>query len=210
MDETPAEAAGTAAGEGGGDAAAEKLEQRFIGLVENSWERFDEIERTTWIDDAFIGEVIAAHLENGRFLLDLTSQGVNHYLVFRTKERIRYVVRLDHARAEDFSFAKAVGHLTTVTLGYSKAIPDMKKIISAMKSEMKSSLAGQGRIEGYEDPGVIKVNAEGTFATAETSLLLDLRDYVDLKTLKADRAKIWKDLSAAYQSLGKYLDGITQ
>lgn len=189
---------------------AEELEQRFIGLVEDSWRRFDEVERATWVDDAFVGHVIKAHLDHGRFLLDLTSDGTAHYLVFSSKDRVRNVVRLDHSRAEDFSFAKAVGHLTTVTLGYSKAFPDISKILSAVRSELKSGLAGTGRIEGYEDPGVIKVDAEGTFATAATALLLDLKDHVDLETLGCDTARLWEDFSAVYQSLEKYLEGIMQ
>lgn len=188
--------------------AAEAREQEFIRLVEESWERFDEVERTNWVDDAFIGNVIAAHVANGRFLLDITSDGVIHYMLFSSKDRTRYVVRLDHTRAEDFAFARSVGHLTTVTLGYSRAFPDVSKLMTAVKSELKSNMAGAGRIEGYEDPGVIKLNHEGTTATAETSLMLELGDYIDPRTLRCDRDKLWTHFGAVYQSLQKYLEGI--
>jgi hypothetical protein len=192
------------------DDPEEAREQQFIHLVEESWGRFDEVERTGWVDDAFLGNIITAHLEHGRFLLDISSDGVAHYLLFSDTNRARFIIRLDHSRAEDFAFARSVGHLTTVTLGYSNAYPDLGKIFQAMKSEFKSSLAGQGRIAGYEDPGVIKVNAEGTFATAETSLLLELKEYVHPDTLDCDRNKLWEHLGAVYQSLQKYLDGIMQ
>jgi hypothetical protein len=189
-------------------ATDEALEEHFIRLVRESWGRYGAIERATWLDDAFIGGLIASHLDGGLFLLDLASDGVSHSLMFSDSERRRYITRLNHGRAEDFAFAKNVGHLASVEVGFSAAYPDISKIWTAVKSEVKSGLTGDGRIEGYPDPGVMRIDATGTFATCQTALLVDLKDYVAVDTLACDHEKIWIHWSAAYASLRKYLEGI--
>lgn len=184
------------------------LENRFIALVEDSWERFDDIERNSWLDDVFIGAVITAHLDNGMFLLNATSDGANHYLVFSNKARDRNVVKVDHRRGEDYLYSQTVGHLTAVTLAVGRAFPDMKRLFKATTSEFKSGMAGEGRIAGMSDPGVMKIDRDGSIATCETTLLLDLRDYVTPSSLETDHEKLWTHFQATYQSLEKYLTGI--
>lgn len=188
--------------------ANQELEDRFIKLVEESWRRFDDIERNGWIDDVFVGSIITCHLDNGMFLLNAGSDGSSHYLMFSDRERNRNIVKVDHTRGEDYLFSKTVGHLTAVTLGVGRAYPDLRKIVRAARSEIQSELAGEGRVAGMADPGVMKVDQDNGIATCETSLLLDLSDYVSLQTLKVDREKLWLHFQATYQSLEKYLSGI--
>ena len=188
--------------------ANQELEDRFIKLVEESWRRYDDIERNGWIDDVFVGSIITCHLDNGMFLLNAGSDGSSHYLMFSDRERNRNIVKVDHTRGEDYLFSKTVGHLTAVTLGVGRAYPDLRKIVRAARSEIQSELAGEGRVAGMADPGVMKVDQDNGIATCETSLLLDLSDYVSLQTLKVDREKLWLHFQATYQSLEKYLSGI--
>ncbi len=186
----------------------QELEDQFVSLVETSWERYDDIERNSWLDDVFVGAVVTAHLDEGLFLLTTTSDGVSHYLMFSNPERDRFIVRVDHRRGEDYLFSKTVGHLMAVEVRVGRSYPNLSKIWKATKSEMKGGLSGKGRISGFEDPGVMKIDAEGTIAYCHTTLLLDVKDYVDTKTLEADQAKIWSHIQATYQSLEKYLAGV--
>jgi hypothetical protein len=186
----------------------QSMEDRFVKLVEESWRRFDDIERNGWIDDVFVGSIVTCHLDAGMFLLTAGSDGSSHYLVFSDQQRNRNIVRVDHTSGEDYLYSKTVGHLTSVTLGVGRAYPDLGKIMRAARSEMQSELAGEGRVAGLSDPGVMKVDQAGGIATCETSLLLDLSDYVSLETFKVDREKLWLHFQATYQSLEKYLSGI--
>ncbi len=185
-----------------------ELEDRFIELVEQSWSQFDEIERTGWIDDVFVGAVITAHLDAGMYLLTSTSDGSSHYLLFSNQNRDRNVVRVDHRRGEDFLYAKTVGHLTSVTLGVGRAYPEVGKVLRAARSEFQSNMAGEGRVAGIPDPGVMRVDSASGIATCETTLLLDLADFVNLRTLEVDREKLWLSFQATYQALERYLSGI--
>lgn len=186
----------------------QEMEDRFIKLVEDSWRRYDDIERNGWIDDVFVGSIVTCHLDAGMFLLTAASDGQSHYLLFSDHERNRNIVRVDHTAGEDYLYSKTVGHLTSVTLGVGRAYPDLSKLMRAARSEMQSEFAGEGRIAGLSDPGVMKVDQDGSIATCETSLLLDLKEYVSLETFKVDREKLWSHFQATYQSLEKYLSGI--
>ncbi len=186
----------------------QNLEDRFIKLVEESWRRYDDIERNSWIDDVFVGAIVTCHLDNGMFLLNAGSDGTSHYLLFSNPQRDRNVVRVDHTRGEDYTFSKTIGHLTTVTLGVGRAYPEFKKLVRAARSELQSGLAGEGRVAGISDPGVMTVDQDQGITTCETALLLDLQDYVSLETLKVDGEKLWTHFQATYQCLEKYLAGI--
>lgn len=186
----------------------QELEDRFVSLVEESWRRFDDMERNSWLDDVFVGSIITAHLDAGMFLLTVNSDGESHYLVFSDQSRNRHVVRVDHRLGEDYLFSKTVGHLTTCTFGVGRAYPNLSKVMAAAKAEFKSELSGSGRIAGIPDPGVMKVDIEGTIAVCETTLLLNLNDYVDVESLEVDTEKLWTHVQATYQSLEKYLSGI--
>lgn len=186
----------------------QELEDRFVSLVEESWERFDDMERSGWLDDVFVGAIITAHLDAGMFLLSVKSDGSAHFLTFSDQNRNRHVARVDHRLGEDYLFAKTVGHLSTVTFGVGRSYPNLSKVMAAAKAEMKSGLSGSGRAAGIPDPGVMKVDIEGTIAVCETSLLLSLEEYVDFATLKVDTEKLWTHIQATYQSLEKYLSGI--
>jgi hypothetical protein len=186
----------------------QELEDRFVSLVEESWRRFDDMERNSWLDDVFVGAVITAHLDAGMFLLSVRSDGEAHFLKFSDQDRNRRVVRVDHRRGEDYLYAKTVGHLTACTFGVGRAYPDLGKVFSASKAEFKSGFAGEGRVAGMADPGVMKVDVDKTIAVCETTLLLDLSDYVNLDDFSVDTEKLWTHTEATYQSLEKYLSGI--
>lgn len=184
------------------------LENQFVSLISDSWKRYDDIERNSWIDDVLIGGLVTAHLDHDLFLLTTTSDGSSHYLLFSTEQRDRYMIRLDHRYGEDYLFSKTIGHLASLEVGVGRAYPDLSKLWKATKSEMKSNLATDAQVAGFVDPGVMRIDAEGSIATCSTTLLIDVADYVDKETLAVDTDKLWTHLQATYQSLEKYLSGI--
>lgn len=186
----------------------EKLEERFVALVEESWRRFDDMERNSWLDDVFVGAIITAHLDADMFLLSVRSDGEAHFLTFSDQDRNRHVVKIDHRQGEDYLYAKTVGHLTICTFGVGRSYPNISKVISASKAQWKSGFAGEGRVAGIADPGVMKVGIDNTIAVCETTLLLELTEYVDLEDFSVNTEKLWAHIQATYQSLEKYLAGI--
>jgi hypothetical protein len=183
------------------------LEDQFISLVKKSWETHSQFERASWFDDSFMGGLIAAHLQNGYSMLDCLSDGSSHYARFVNAAKERVVVRLFSRSGEDIVFARTLGNIAGLQLSYQRSYPDVRKVITAIKSELKSNLASSS---AFPDPGVFKIDAEGTTASCETSLMVEIKDYVDATTLLPDTKKIWEHCSAVYQSLEKYLTGVMQ
>ncbi len=183
------------------------LEDRFIQLIQSSWNTYSHFEQASWIDDAMMGGLITAHLQNGYFMLDCISDGSSHYARFVNENKDRVVARLMSKAGEDIVFARTIGNIAGLQLSFQRSYPDVSKIFKAMKSELKSNLAG-GKTSDFPDPGVFKIDAEGTTASCETALLIDLKDYVDAQTFLPDTQKIWTHCTAVYQSLEKYLAGV--
>lgn len=183
------------------------LEDRFIQLVQTSWDTYSQFEQASWIDDAMMGGVITAHLQNGYFMLDCISDGSSHYARFVNEQRDRVVVRLMSRAGEDIVFARTIGNIAGLQLSFQRSYPDLSKVFKAVKSELKSNLAN-AKTTDFPDPGVFKIDAEGTTASCETSILVDIKDYVDAKTFLPDTQKIWSHCQAVYQSLEKYLAGV--
>lgn len=183
------------------------LEDQFIQLVKTSWDTYSQFERASWIDDAMMGGLITAHLQNGYFMLDCVSDGSSHYARFVNENKDRVVVRLQSRAGEDIVFARTIGNIAGLQLSFQRSYPDVSKILKAVKSDLKSSLGNSGNAD-FPDPGVFKIDAEGTTASCETALLIEIKEYVDPNTFLPNTALIWSHCSAVYQSLEKYLSGV--
>lgn len=183
------------------------LEDRFVQLVQSSWAIHGRFERASCYDDAFMGGLISAHVKNGFSMLDCTSDGSSHYARFVNAEKERVILRLHSRSGEDIVFAQTLGNLAGLQLAYERSYNDISKIMKAVKSEIKSELGGP-KNNDFPDPGVFRIDAEGTSAICETALLIDIRDYLNMETLLPDIPKIWQHCSAVYQSLEKYLTGV--
>lgn len=182
------------------------LEDRFIQLVTSSWDTYTQFERASWIDDAMMGGLITAHLQNGYFMLDCLSDGSSHYARFVNDSKDRVVVRLQSRSGEDIVFAKTIGNIAGLQLSFQRTYPDVSKILKAAKSEFKSDLASTR--SDFPEPGVFKIDSEGTTASCETSILIDIKDYVNPDTFLPDTKLLWSHCAAIYQSLEKYLAGV--
>lgn len=181
---------------------SEQLDQVFGQLVHRSWERFNEQLRTREIDDLLVGAVITAAVAQGNALIDLTSDGDNHYLRFQHLEnKHRLMFRLAH-RTGSVSAAKTLGHHAAVTIAYGEYVQDARTVWQALKTEVKSGFLDVG------EPGVFTVDADlgSGYVYVQVPLLLDLDQYfADHYTVKYP--VLQQHIAATTQACAKYLHG---
>ena len=181
---------------------SEEQDQIFVSLVNQSWKHYNEEIQNTRMDDLLVGAVITAMVEQGYALIDLSSDGINHYLRLEwleTKQRI--IFRLQNL-SEDLVQAKVLGRRARVIIGYGEQISNTAALWSTLKAEMKSGMLDQS------EPGVITCDADLTanYLYVQVPLILDLDQYFESE-LKVNYQLIQSHLHATVQSLAKYLNG---
>lgn len=184
---------------------SQELENVFINLVETSWERFNEEIYNRRIDDLLIGGVVVAMVEDGSALIDLSSDGVSHYLRFEhMEEKHRLIFRLTNL-SENLTTAKVLGHRANVIIGYGEPVKDAAKLWQTLKSEVKSSFLVN------DEPGVITTDADigAGYIYAQVPLILDLDPYFD-EHYDIDYVMLRSHINATVHSLKKYLQGRLQ
>jgi len=181
----------------------ELLERIFVGLVDQSWQRYNEDIKNKHMDDLLVGAVIASTVGSGFSLIDLNSDGVRHYLRFENMEnRERIVFELTNM-AEDTVTAKVRGRWARTVIGYGSPSKDTKTAWNILKAEVKSSF-----IVDRNEPGVITFDADLTsgYIYAQVPLLLNLDRYFgEGYEIKYDLLQ--RHTEAAIHSLKKYLQG---
>ncbi len=181
----------------------EILEKRFVYLVSNSWKRYDEIYRNKHLDEVLIGAVITSNVDEGYSLIDLNSTGVNHYLRFENlSDRTRLIFSLNNM-SEDIVYAKVLGHLAKVTIGYGEKVNNIGHLWQTLKAEMKSSFITT------DEPGIITCDADmmGGYIYAQVPLIMDLDKYLQKEGYNVDVKTLQYDIFATVHSLKKYLKG---
>jgi hypothetical protein len=181
---------------------SQEIDDIFIGLVKESWKHYNETKSNSQMDELLVGSVIASCVDEGYSLIDLTSDGVNHYLRFEflsTKQRI--IFQLQNL-SEDLVTAKVLGHRARIIIGYGEMVNNVSAIWSAAKSEFKS---------GYLDvtePGVITVDADvaAGYIYVQVPLILNLDKYLG-QDYEVNTQLMQKHLHATVASLQKYLRG---
>jgi hypothetical protein len=157
------------------------------------------------VDEVFIGAVITSTLDTGYALIDLTSDGSNHYLRFQNMQdhtRILYQLHhLAHSPAE----AKILGHIASVTVGYGERVNNLGRIWGALKAEYKS-----GYIQSTE-PGTVTIDAdlESGYIYAQVDMYWNITDYVD-DHYHTDYPKLTEHVAVSIHALRKYLHGRIQ
>ncbi|MEU8801914.1 hypothetical protein [Spirillospora sp. NPDC048819] len=181
---------------------SEQLDQVFGRLVHRSWERFNEQLRTREIDDLLVGAVITAAVAQGNALIDLTSDGTNHYLRFQhLQNKHRLMFQLAHQTGTVMA-AKTLEHHAAVTIAYGEQVQDARTVWQALKSEVKSGFLDVG------EPGVFTVDADlgSGYVYVQVPLLLDLDQYfADHYTVKYP--VLQEHIAAVSQACAKYLHG---
>lgn len=181
---------------------SQDLETIFTQLVHQSWERYSEIEHNQRIDDILVGGVIVAMVEDGYALIDLSSDGVAHYLRFEElASKQRLIFRLQHA-SEDLVTARVLGNYARITIGYGEHVQNFSTLWSTLKSEIKSSFLVS------DEPGIITTDADiqAGYIYAQVPLLLNLGPYF-INEYEINYGLLRQHIQATFHSLQKYLQG---
>lgn len=182
--------------------AGEELDGVFAGLVESSWKYHRLLEDTQRVDDVLVGALITATLDTGRALLDINSDGTNHFLRFEDPtDRSRVSMAVTHL-TRDVTTARAIGQRAALTVAYGEAITRFGQVVEAMRKQAKS-----GYVKSAE-PGIVTFDKddESKYLYAQIDLYLDVDDYVS-QDLKVDYEKLNGAVAASVHALRKFLKG---
>ena len=180
----------------------DEMDRRFGQLIKGSWDYYNANQFARHIDEVFIGAVITSTLDNGYSLIDINSDGSNHFLRFQQMQegqRLLYQLRhLAHSPAE----AKVMGHIASVTIGYGQRSNDTGRLWNALKAEFKS-----GYIQTAE-PGTITIDADmgSGYVYAQVDMYWNITDYID-EHYAADFPKLTEHIAVTINALKKYLHG---
>lgn len=180
------------------------LDGVFVDLVKSSWQRHRRRQLSTEVDEVLVGGVITGVLDNGYSMIDLTSDGQNHYVRFEDIDTgNRVIFELQHL-AESLLTSKVLGHEANVTIGYGQRVRDFQKTWKAVRQEMKGGYIQRA------DPGIITIDADmaSQYIYVMVGLIWDIEDYLDAEdSYKVLYPKLGKDIGATLHSLRKYLEG---
>lgn len=181
---------------------SEETERVFVSLVEASWKAYNETVQNTHMDELLVGAVVASTVEQGYSLIDLTSDGVNHYLRFEhIPSRQRIIFRLSNL-SEDLVTAKVLGRRARVVVGYGQMVQNVGALWQMFKAEVKSGFIDQN------EPGIITCDAdiETGYLYVQVPLILDLDAYFGAN-YEVNNALLQQHVGATVTSLAKYLNG---
>ncbi|MFN8517183.1 MAG: DUF4339 domain-containing protein [Thermomicrobiales bacterium] len=180
----------------------DQMDRRFGELIKSSWHYYHANEFAHHVDEVFIGAVITSTLDNGYSLIDINSDGSNHYLRFQQmQEGTRILYQLHHL-ATSPAEAKILGHISSVTIGYGERSPNVGRLWNALKAEFKS-----GYIQTAE-PGTITIDAEveSGYMYAQVDMYWNISDYVS-DHYETDYPKLTEHIAVSINALRKYLHG---
>ncbi|MCE7871721.1 hypothetical protein DYH09_15260 [bacterium CPR1] len=177
-------------------------ESVFAELLQHSWSRYEELFHNERMDDVLLGAVVASCVREGYQMLELNSDGVNHYVRFELPgDHSRLIFRLRHL-AEELAVSKVLGHLAEVVVGYGERVEKLGARWSSLRSEVRHPFLAT------DEPGVVTFDAElsGGYLYAQIPLLLDLGTYLK-HDLEVDVPLIRSHLDSAVHALKRVLRG---
>jgi hypothetical protein len=180
----------------------EALESAFAALVKKSWKHYNQSIFAGRIDEVLLGALITVMVERGAALIDITSNGQQHFARFeRLSDKSRVYFRLSHLTPDPVA-AKVQGHLVSVIVGYGEFIDSFATIWNAVKAEYRSGLIQTA------EPGTITVDGdmETRYVYVQVDLFWNAGDYVN-DGWKIDYTALGADMDAALHVLRKYLRG---
>lgn len=174
----------------------------FGELIKGSWDYLYDHAYAGHIDEVFLGAVITSTLDAGYSLIDINSDGSNHYLRFQDLEsNARIIFRLHHLTGS-LAVAKVLGQRASVIVGYGEKVKNVSKIMTAMRAEMQS-----GYIQNAE-PGTITVDGDlqSGYVYVQVDMFWNIDDYVS-PTYQIDYKRLTGHIDACTHALRKYLRG---
>ena len=180
----------------------DEQDRLFGRLVKQSWQYYRLHESTTLMDDVFVGALITAVLDFDHVLIDLTSDGSNHFLRFeRLADKSRCFFQIRHL-TQTLASARVEGNRVGVIVGYSERTNDISRLWGTLKQEFRSGVLAS------PEPGTITFDADMNtgYVSVQIDLFLKIEDYVD-SSLRINPAALTRDVSATLNALRKYLAG---
>jgi hypothetical protein len=183
-------------------ASDEEMDAVFVDLIKESWKYLQSMEFANQLDEVFIGAVITSTLENGYSLIDLTSDGSNHFLRFENlQDNSRIIYRLHHLTSGLLA-SRVLGHQASVVIGYGERVKDFGRVWGALRAEWKS-----GYIQSAE-PGTVTVDADLTagYIYVQVDMFWNLQNYI-AEDYAINYPLLTKHIGASVHALRKYLHG---
>ena len=183
---------------------ADDHERLFGGMLQESWKYHNAHFAATVVDDVFIGLLIACTLDNGWSLIDMNSDGDNHYLRFENfKDQSRVYYRVRHL-TRTLTEQKTLGNRVAIIVGYGERTSDFSRLWSTLKQELKS-----GYLQSPE-PGTITFDADMTagYIYVQVDMFWKMEDFIG-DNFSTDPKRLDRDVDACMHTLKKYLRGRT-
>lgn len=183
---------------------ADDHERIFGDMLKESWRYHNAHFAASVTDDVFIGLLISCTLDNGWSLIDMNSDGSNHFLRFenfKDQSRVYYQVRhMTHGLTEQ----KTLGNRVGIIVGYGERTNDFARMWSTLKQELKS-----GYLQSPE-PGTITFDADMTagYIYVQVDMFWKMEDYIG-EGFTTDPKRLDRDVDACMHTLRKYLRGRT-
>lgn len=177
----------------------EDLEAHFADMVRASWAHWKRVDWANRLDDVLVGAVITSALENGNALIDIDSDGRNHFVRFEnTTDGSRTTMALNHLTPSPTE-GEVLGHHARVVIGWGQRVVDASAAVSAVKDEMKSAMVQSA------EPGTVTVEADvaSGYAYTQVDLIWAIEDYVN-RDWTVDHVALGRSMAAATHSLRKY------
>ena len=180
----------------------DELDAVFGTLIEQSWQYHSDQSFAAHIDEVMVGALITDGVRRGLSLIDLSSDGTNHYMRFEDlSDHSRVVIRLTHLTGSMTS-AAVQGHRLGAVIGYGEKLKNFSRVWSAIKAEYKSGLVAR------DTPGAISVDGDmsSQYVYVQIRLFLKIEDYVS-RDYSIDYHRLDEHLDATLNALRKYLRG---
>lgn len=178
----------------------DRLDAVFSDLLHGTFAYRDTLEFARSIDEVFLGAVIAAALDAGRILSELTSDGTHHFLELHTPNHpSRIQLRLTHLTGSVAS-SMAQGHVASLVVSYGERLPGFSDIWTRW-----SRMPDRGFVT-RDSPGTITIEADVTtrFIYARVPLFLRIDDYID-DDWSVDQPRLVDHLTACTRALRQHL-----
>ncbi|MFT5679210.1 MAG: hypothetical protein ACI8RZ_000114 [Myxococcota bacterium] len=184
------------------DLSDDELDAVFGSLIQESWAYHSDHSFASHIDEVMVGALITDGVRRGLSLIDLSSDGTNHYMRFeKIGEGSRVIIRLTHLTG-NMTTAATQGHRVAAVIGYGEKLKDFSRVWSAIKAEYKSGLVSR------DTPGAISVDGDlsSQYVYVQIRLFLKVDDYV-ARDYTIDYHRLDEHLDATLNALRKYLRG---
>ncbi len=184
------------------DLSDDELDAVFGELIRESWAYHSDHSFAAHIDEVMVGALITDGVRRGLSLIDLSSDGTNHYMRFeKIGEGSRVIIRLTHLTGS-MTTAATQGHRVAAVIGYGEKLKDFSRVWSAIKAEYRSGLVAR------DTPGAISVDGDmsSQYVYVQIRLYLKVDDYIS-RDYQVDHHRLDAHLDATLNALRKYLRG---